>query len=507
MNQAANPSDSRAYSAFKRVRNRLRKNYPEDIVLACISRMMRPDASSIEEMRRYQPWFLFLLIKWTLLYGEFLSPRRRRLELRDFNYLVNLMHDLNSAVRQPSEYDNIFLFLRNVAFQQFWLQEVLAAPRLSRQSIMFGHLVQSHPFGSEFFDQIGITIEDFIQLGIILLTRFFDPQSQVFVTEGWFTSVEQGYGADTVQSFLVAVSLDLDSVQRYLKELESTPHSVSYQFYEQTPLKRYPLLKHDGKYFCYSRNLLFHALQTFVYDTLRSKDPGAFMQKFGKDIFEQYVERSLSYIGVPFLTEKKLRNHLGEDGKLVDFLLVDDDMHVFVDAKGVEMGYLGMVSHRPEVIQDKTKSSILKGIAQGYDTARRLSNIQHIGGLSVGAKDNYLLVITFKDLYVGSGQDFYEYIAKEDEIVKEYGNRHWIPFENMYFLSIDDLDLFAQCIRAGKVGLAEGLRKAVEADKHPSTKRFVFRQHVFEVCPDGKVPRYLEDEFISISDHIKSRMT
>ena len=183
-------------------------------------------------------------------------------------------------------------------------------------------------------------------------------------------------------------------------------------------------------------------------------------------------------------------------------------MNVFVDAKGVEMGYLGMVSHRPEVIQDKTKSSILKGIAQGYDTARRLSNIQRIGGFSVGAKDNYLLVITFKDLYIGNGQDFYEYIAREklDEIVKEYSGRRWIPFENMYFLSIDDLDLFAQCIRDGKVRLAEGLRRAVEADKHPSTKKFVFRQHVFEICPDGEVPQYLKDEFLSISDRIGSRI-
>ena len=300
MNQAENPSDSKAYSVFRRIRNRLRKYYPEKIVLACILRMMRPDASSIEELRRYPPWFLFLLIKWALLYGEFLSPRYRHFEPRDFNNLVNLMHGLNGAVRRPSEYDNIFLFLRNVAFQQFWLQEALAAPRLSRQSIMFGHLEQSHSFRSEFFDQVGITIEDFIQLGIILLAKFFDPRSQVFVTEDWFRSVEQGYGADTVKSFLIALSLDLDSLQRYLKEVESTPHSVSYQFYEQTPLKRYPLLRYDGKQFCYSRNLLFHALQTFVYDTLRSKDPGAFMQKFGKDIFEQYVERSLSHIGVPF---------------------------------------------------------------------------------------------------------------------------------------------------------------------------------------------------------------
>jgi hypothetical protein len=231
------------------------------------------------------------------------------------------------------------------------------------------------------------------------------------------------------------------------------------------------------------------------------------MGKFG-GIFERYVEKALSYSGVSFLNEDKLRLHLSDTSKLVDFLIVDQDANIFIDAKGVEMGYLGMVSHRPDVIRDKTKSSIIKGIIQGYETAKRISDMDYVGELKRGNKENYLIIVTFKDLYIGNGQDFYQSVAKQklDEIISEYEGRQWIPLENMYFLSIDDLDLFVEGINMGKISMAEGLRGAVIADMRPESKKFVFRQHVFELCPTSSIPQYLEDEFERIMHSFKQKI-
>ena len=52
-------------------------------------------------------------------------------------------------------------------------------------------------------------------------------------------------------------------------------------------------------------------------------------------------------------------------GKAVDFLIADANCNILIDAKGVEMNQLGMVGHKPEVILDKTKTSVMKGIEQG----------------------------------------------------------------------------------------------------------------------------------------------
>ena len=135
-------AESKAYTAFKRVRNRLGKHYPKEVIFACISRLAKPNSTTIKEMRHYPPWLLLLLVKWTLLHGEYYSSQRRHLTDRDFTCLVNLLHDFSGKITLP----NPSLFLRNVAFQQFWFQEHLSGARLARQSLMFGHLEPNHPF-------------------------------------------------------------------------------------------------------------------------------------------------------------------------------------------------------------------------------------------------------------------------------------------------------------------------------------------------------------------------
>jgi hypothetical protein len=45
--------------------------------------------------------------------------------------------------------------------------------------------------------------------------------------------------------------------------------------------------------------------------------------------------------------------------------------------------------------------------------------------------------------------DFYENIAKEklDKMLNVFGGKQLIPFQNMYFISVDDLDLLIECYR------------------------------------------------------------
>jgi len=497
-----------AYEAYRKVRNKLRKYEPKNIIFTYISNLMRTDACDINRLKHYPPWVLLLLIKWTLTEGELYSAKWKPLHDSDFNRLINLIHDFSgSTVRKASEYEHPFLLLRPLAFQQFWIQETFSEFFLARQSILFGHLGKENPIGRKFRDSVGITINDFNVLGMALLQKFHIEQ-EAFVTRNWFEPIEHKFPSDTIDNFLDVLSQDLDSIREYLNKVSTGRHSVSYEFYEETPIKRFPLLKDEDKYFCYSKHLLFHSLQTFVYDFLRAKDASGFMKTFG-EIFERYVEKAISYSGVSFLKEEDLENHLGADG-IVDFLLEDDGAQVFVEAKGGEMAYVGKVSHVPEVVRHQTTDSILKAIEQAYKTAKLVSDSTRGADFSNDTKENYLLVVTYKQFYVGSGKDFYEAIAKEklDRMVQRYGGRQWIPFENMYFLSINELELFVHCVRDGLTGLAEGLRKAVEVDSNIQTKKWDFRLHIDDMYPEGEMyqyPEYLSDEFDFIYDSLLSR--
>lgn len=504
-------NEERVNEAFKRVRNRLRKHSPLEIVSACIKKLNQQAIDKIQHLRMYPPWRLLLLIKWTFIYGEYLSPDRRKLTVNDFNYLLNLMHDFEGSLRLPDEYDNIFLFFRNMAFQQFWLQREFNMAYFARQGLLFGRLENGHPFKRIFIEKCGVSIPEFIELAMMLMTRF-TVEKQMSVTSNWFRTVANKYKPGTIQKFLDLLSIDFDSLREKLVVEEQhvrqkqPKRKIYYEAYEKTPLRESPLLKHDSKFYPFSQELLARCLETFIYDTLRNDDPNDFMNKFGS-IFEKYVGKSISETKIKYFTEEQLADILPGRGKLVDYLLIDRNNKIFIDAKGVEMSYLGMVGHEPEVITDKTRTSIVKGIQQGFETAKRLDNIERIEGIETEKGNNYLIVVTFKDMYVGNGPDFYEYLAKDtlNKIIWQSGNRASIPFEHMYFMSIDDFDLLTSGIASGEISLTEILDYAVKCDAKWEAKKFTFEQHIYDKYPNTKAPMWLIDEGKYILDCCRLR--
>ena len=311
-----NFNEERVNEAFRKVRNRLKKHFPSEIISACIKKLNESPTDRIQHLRMYSPWRLLLLVKWTLIHGEYLSPYRRPLTVKSFNYLLNLMHDLQGCLRLPSEYENTFLFFRNIAFQQFWLQRKFNIPNFARQSLLFGKLEDVHPFQVKFIEKCGLSIPEFIELAMMLMTRF-TIEKQVSVTAEWFRTVADKYEIGTIQQFLDLLSIDLESLRTKLVKQQQPNSKISYEVYEKTPLRGTPLLKLDSKYYPFSPELLARSLETLIYDTLRSDDPGEFMNKFGS-IFERYVGNSISKTGIKYFNENDLRRGIPKAGKLVE---------------------------------------------------------------------------------------------------------------------------------------------------------------------------------------------
>lgn len=497
-------NENRAFEYFKRIRNRIRYYYPEDILLACILRLNKKFITPqdfIQEIRVFPPWFLYLLIKWTIKYGEYLSPDRKHLKETDFNSLINLMHEFFGVQRGPNDYGGIYLFFRTVAFQQLWLQENFVINRLGRQAKLFSYLPSNHYFKAAFYEETKVTISDFLELSFALLAHFL-TKKELFITKKWFSTLENSYPPSTIDNYLNIISKEWNELKKYL---ESFPRvSVSYEFHEQTPLQRFPLLQIKDRFYCYSENLLSRSIQNIVYDIIRSKDVTKFMEKFGV-LFERYIEDGIKQVSSNYHNEDDLKRALNTEEKIIDFIIIEPNSNIFIDAKGVELNYLGMVSHLPEVVTDKTKTSILKGVEQYFSTVNQvlLSNF-----LEVKNKENYLLIITYKDLYLGNGKDFFDTIAKEkyQAIQQQYPNCSFLKSENMYFISVDDFDLLVALLNTKTKTLSEVLAYAVESDKDYKTKKFVFRQHISEINIDINNVSYLKVEFDKIADSCANKL-
>ena len=106
------------------------------------------------------------------------------------------------------------------------------------------------------------------------------------------------------------------------------------------------------------------------------------------------------------------------------------------------------------------------------------------------------MVVTFKDLYLGNGTAYYEVIAKRkmDEIYDEYDSYHCIPPENMYFITVNELDILTDILKNKALTLTEIIEFAKNNDKDRATQKLEFQQHLHAMDINPQTSDYLAFE-------------
>lgn len=492
---------SDAQDVFDQIQLLIRQHNGEDLIKHLLIRLNQPGSTEIEEMRRYEPWNLLLLVKWATLYGDFSTAKSDQpVPDQIVHTLLKLMQALCDQVSAFETVAEVHLYMRKLAYQQFWLQAKESIPfGLAYQHLIFGTLPADHPFQIRFEAITGVGISEFIQLSFAILHYLLVENSRILLMKEWFFAEAQAYSWDTVERFLDSVSITTDDAGVWLAEHENDKSAaystISSEYFERTPFFRYPLFKHDGKYFVISPTLLLHSLSTYVHDELRRDDPQAFMKKYG-NMFEKLLDRSLRSVGLNVLTEKDLERHFRHNSgqKVVDFLIAEDGCNIYVESKGVTMRWEGMVAQLPETLRrERSIRSILKAVRQAYDLSSRIHVGDRICGTEVGGVANFLLVVTMNDFFVGSGRDFREYIAKQkiDDIVADCGGKEHIPLQNIFFVSVNDLYLILGEIAHGSRTLSQ-LMKDAAAKVRTFGGYPVFRQLITEINGDIHPPPIIQ---------------
>ncbi len=483
----------KSYKQFRNIRNRISRLNGEGLLRCAISMLHHDDAADIERQKYYGIWDLLLLAKWTIMFGDFSNYRRHEyITEYKFNALINRIKNLSAIVRGFRTERELVLYVRHLAFQQFWTQRGESLPLgIARQYIAFGNLNDNHRLNQIFLANTGISIANFLELSIHLTSHSLTKR-QPNIAIDWFQPVVDSYGNEMLIRYFDTLSKSVDDMRKWLKLLEEERNrsgmGVDDEYFEPTPFLLYPLLKAENGYIVISPDLLVESLASYVYYKLRDIDVVSLMSKFGR-IFESLVERSLRSVVTNVYTETDLVKHLGlrENQRLVDFLIVEGGCNIFVEAKGVIMNAKGIVADRPGTVRQQLKTTVLKGLDQAYSIASLIQSRRDLDGRPIGTDDNYLLIVTFKDLHLGQGQEFRYTFAPDEvnKIVARYGGREWIPLSNVFILCIDDLDAWLGLVAGGAVTITESLEKAVEHVK--STRAFNPFQQLYVDYPDSRV--------------------
>lgn len=477
-NQSEIPfSEDRYYSEYKRIRNKFRKYNSISIIGKCIEYLHHPTKDKLEDLQKH-PWFVLLLMKWVLLDDKFDIHRKRKIDNKTTLDLIQSVFDLSIVARLPNDFDHHTLFMRGMAYQQFMYQENFSFSNFARQQLLFSELPLNSYIQKSFTDITGLDIKTFLELCLALLTRFITTTERK-ISPIWFSSLGRGYSVNEVIKCLNAFSLPILPVRKRLRDNDNGKR-MSEEFYEQTPFVRFPLIRNRIEYICVHRNILFRCLEHFVYDLLKEVDSQGFMLKYG-GIFERYVGKIIDYSGNTYVCEEEIKKCSNVPRKVVDYIIVEETANIFIDAKAVEMTYKGKVSHSAKIIKDKVKVSVLKAIEQAHDVLDQIyaKNFNH--EKLIPRDDNYLLVVTYKELYLSRGQSFYENVAKDkiDQIFGGYPDAIKIPPENMFFVTIQEFEILMEFVHSNTIKLSECFERVKKDDADSYTSKFVFTQHLW----------------------------
>jgi|GEM_PF-1187191 len=490
--------NSEYFAKYKPIRNKLRQYDGDSIILGIIRYLRKPTHRPIDEAMKH-PWLCLLLVKWTVIDEEYASDKGNPISEQRLLDILNQTLDLSKYLRELTEYDHYTLFMRNFAFQQFWYQRKPYVLSMARQSYLFGELPADNPIRRAYSKTFGLDIEDALNLSLVLF-YYLCSERRASVSISNFGDLNQHYKSK-VGAFLDLLARDSKSLPKYLNAGDKVGRT-SWEYFEQTPLIRYPLYKMGNTYWCYSDKVMARALESHYYDIMKGIDADWFMTEFGA-VFERYVEKGLAYSKVKYCDESEIRSVLGAKHKAVDFILNEGGNGILIDAKAVELSYSAKASHRTEIIQGATRNSVLKAVEQAFSVINDIETQQYNHSIVAPRNSYFLLIITYKELYLTGGEYFYEHIARSecDEISKKYEYSMKLPYENIFFLTIEEHEILTAMMRNG-TSISALLERAVGNQKSPETRKYEFHQHFADFVSKNPLPEYLMDEINRMMDDV-----
>lgn len=421
----------------------------------------RPDDGN--DWYKRAPFVPLLIMKWA---AELWSPNERRRDLGSDEYVAlgQKIWDANGDLFRPG---HASIYLRRMAFQQFWYQNNFDKGAIPRQAVLFADFMRDTAVVRDFVAQAGIEPGDFVrqlgamaaQIGELVGIPGLDqlrPKARAADAGHWVVVTPYfQVNLPTLHERMVALS-------RY-----GTPREV--ELCEQSPLIQTPFIQIRNGFECIHHKLLFRALETRLYDILRGAGAERFMREFGP-AFERYVGAVLAESGLLLIGERELQDMLPGRDKCVDYALVDDDILVLIDSKGIEGHYDELYHSLPEVLTAKLKTTALHATDQAVATYRRLPD-----GLQ--RPMTVFLCVTYKQLNIGDGDALRALTIGTSDWDAARWHEAGLPPAQMFTISVQELELLAGVIRAGRRP-SEIFRQVLADNAAPETSKLLFLQHL-----------------------------
>ena len=340
---------------------------------------------------------------------------------------------------------------------------------LPRQALLFGELMVGTRVSQEFAVAAGLSAAEFVRQ----MARIIAQTGALIGKQALAELMPPPHADDQRNWPLVTQHFQIDLELLHAKALQWAMQRVAWglELCEQSELIKTPFVQTARGMECIHPKLLFRSIECKLYDALRARGAGRFMNEFGL-MFQRYVGLVLAEGPWRVIDEDALRAMLRGRGKCTDFAVVLDGLLILIDAKGIEGHYDELYHSRPDVLTEKLRSTVLYAIDQGVETLARLP-------AELRRPRTVFICVTYKQMNVGHGGALRDLTIGTDEWSSARWHVNELPPNHMFTISISELELLCGVIQGGQ-DANEIFDSIVADDEKPVTSRRLLGMHLAE---------------------------
>lgn len=380
------------------------------------------------------PWNSVLLLKWRLC-NEF-SSSGGTLSLEKFVELVNRLHRLQSKTVDLKTDDptlNLRPILINQIFYQQPIKEYLS--NLTRLFMFFNEkTAEAECCRKIFHEHFGLEFSTFYILARGIISNFESGERISISLDDFFCAFFPYVSKDDLVRFVNGFSFTIKDSPSFLSEFKRDDTPL-WEYFENTPFGRRPLVLHEGMLYCIHPKILVGAFCNAVPEILKKAYQSIFKEKYGV-LQERYIRYLLDGISDKLIGEEEIRNlYVNRKAKVVDYLLDEGDI-ILVESKAIEPTSIVNTSSDPITLEINLRDSFIKAIHQGQESCFQLKKSGKFNSVEF-----FLLIVTNREYYISSASYVHRYIDQDlhSKVKGLYGEVP-IPFGNIFYITLGDLE-------------------------------------------------------------------
>lgn len=454
----------------QQILNELRRYSANSVVEAAMALLSVEYSTKYEELMML-PWNILLLVKWALRDEHVRVRIGRRITPQEFDGLRQGVQELvgKDYLAKPPP---VYLMMRS-HFPQFDFQRPEGWGFL-RWPALIARQGANHPSRRQFVQVLGLPPEHFIDLSFGLMAAVTGELAHV--PHNYFQPVHSTYG-ESIDAFCRLIAHDLPALRHALQEdAKATPIPLRQELYEFPHLKQYPFFKaRNGDFRPWHRTVAARGLEELVH--IRLSGLGSqYTEPFSR-LFEQYVTELAQDMSTDCVTETEYESLAGSSAPKVEAILPFGDCIVFVEAKMALFGDdVLLTDNEPQAFQ-KTKR-VRDGIKQAWKVGKAIRAPQTVLPQCSNAKQDFLLVVTSRELGLGSGEQQKRLYPPGSLEYPDDDARQNLPLENVFSMSILEFERLSTAVTRGDIRLPDLLKDAVQKNRDPQTSAILFDHFV-----------------------------